>query len=599
MKSQYREAAAAIHSWMMKQGLRPGATLPSSRLLAAQLGFSPKISDRACQELISKGILVRTGYKLFAGAGNPSHPPVGGIVYVVSYWDGFLKLAGRILTERGVHHRAVNLTADMLRNPRSVFKKIFSEKPAGVIYWTPEWMDGMETAFVSEKTPIVICTNGVPPEVNLNVVEMDIHRATQKALRHLHELGHRQIAHVSTPGFVDREIADCYRYICLQMGLKSSASNIWEVDPRDEAVIRGEILRQHKLHPEVTALFAGDRVFDVVESIFKVPKELSVIGLTGSTQTAFQFRDGGEALALWCCTDLISQIQTLESGRPARPKNRVFFVPELIDCGSTRALTRNEQGKMKSDEGERPREPQSPGSSGDSPSQTISPWDSWRRIYPSLNKSRSPRWRQFDLSKLANHSMTREHGWLGSEPLLHFSPGLRPIHGVPFQVINENLNGGRAVVTFRSPRTHSARGEELPIRVKLPVERRVKALYFLHGCGWARSLPFAEYIMHFKNGKTSIIPLVALGPSPQMARNRPGLMKPNIMDWWPLSAPRDFPHAMHAVVFNPADPMEYERYLYTLEWINPRPKDEVGFIEIRVDPKAGPTLALVAVTALV
>ena len=55
---------------------------------------------------------------------------------------------------------------------------------------------------------------------------------------------------------------------------------------------------------------------------------------------------------------------------------------------------------------------------------------------------------------------------------------------------------------------------------------------------------------------------------------------------------------MHAVVFNPADPMEYERYLYTLEWINPRPREEVSFIEIRVDPTAGPALVLIAVTAL-
>jgi hypothetical protein len=55
---------------------------------------------------------------------------------------------------------------------------------------------------------------------------------------------------------------------------------------------------------------------------------------------------------------------------------------------------------------------------------------------------------------------------------------------------------------------------------------------------------------------------------------------------------------MHATVFNPADPTEYERYLYTLEWINPRPKEEISHIEVRVDSEAGPTLALIAATAL-
>ena len=61
----------------------------------------------------------------------------------------------------------------------------------------------------------------------------------------------------------------------------------------------------------------------------------------------------------------------------------------------------------------------------------------------------------------------------------------------------------------------------------------------------------------------------------------------------------DYPHAHHVTIFNPADPIEYERYLYTLEWLNPRPMDEISEIEVRVDPKAGPTLALIAVTALI
>jgi hypothetical protein len=272
---------------------------------------------------------------------------------------------------------------------------------------------------------------------------------------------------------------------------------------------------------------------------------------------------------------------------PARPPHHTLFSPELIDRGSTRALKQTEpDAKAKAWKVSSEQPP------------SISPWESLRRIYPFLNKSLSHGWQQFDLSQLANHSITREHGWLGNVPLLHFSPGLRSIHGVPFRVIDENLNGGRAVVTFLSPQTHSTQGKTLPKKVKLPVSRRVKALYFLHGCGWANSLPFAKYIMHFKNGKASTVPLIPFGPSSQLALKHLGRLKPNIQDWWPLSEPQDFPHAMHAVVFNAADPMEYERYLYTLEWINPRPGDEVSHVEVRVDPKAGTTLALIAVTAL-
>ena len=182
---------------------------------------------------------------------------------------------------------------------------------------------------------------------------------------------------------------------------------------------------------------------------------------------------------------------------------------------------------------------------------------------------------------------------------MHFSPGLRSIHGVPFQVIEESRNGGRSVVTFRSPHTRSTGGKELPAAINIPVGGRVKALYFLHGCASARPVPFAEYTMHFKTGKKAMVPLIPLGGSSRRASKRNGKLKPNLQDWWWQEFDQqDFPHAYHATIFNPVDPEDYERTLYSLEWINRWPEQEVSHIEVRVDPKAGPTLALVAVTAL-
>ena len=93
--------------------------------------------------------------------------------------------------------------------------------------------------------------------------------------------------------------------------------------------------------------------------------------------------------------------------------------------------------------------------------------------------------------------------------------------------------------------------------------------------------------------------MIPVGPSIEFARQRLGKLKPNVQDWWSGFEQQDFPHAKFVTVFNPADPGEYERYLYTLEWVNPHPGEEIGRIEARVDPEAGPALALVAVTALV
>ena len=222
----------------------------------------------------------------------------------------------------------------------------------------------------------------------------------------------------------------------------------------------------------------------------------------------------------------------------------------------------------------------------------------WLTVYPFLKRKRAPQWRQLDLTELANHSLTRYRGWLGSEPLEFFPPGLRSIHGVPFQILDENRNEGRAVITFRSPQSHSSGEVELPTTVTVQVNAPVKALYFLHGCGYARPVSFAEYVMNYRGGESSRVALVPLGSSRGVALKQLGSLKPNLQDWWHEYEHEDFPHAHQVVVFNPAEPGVYERFLYSLEWINPRPEEEIGTIEVRVDPKAGPTLALTAVTAL-
>jgi hypothetical protein len=134
--------------------------------------------------------------------------------------------------------------------------------------------------------------------------------------------------------------------------------------------------------------------------------------------------------------------------------------------------------------------------------------------------------------------------------------------------------------------------------VNAPVNCRVKSLYFLHGCGYEAPVSFAEYVMHDERGNSSRVPLVPLGLPQRTAHKHLRGLKPNLQDWWSGYPQRDFPHAHHVTVYNPADPAGYERTLYSLEWINPHPEDEIRYVEVRVDPKAGPTLALIAVTAL-
>ena len=609
MPPPYLQAVQFIQDWIKEKKLPAGARLPSARNMAAELGFGYAVINRAYQALIFRGSLIRRGYKLFVGTAHVSPPPIEGIVYVISYWSGFLKGATRILTERGVTHRTVELSYKKYANPLPVLRRIFAEKPAGLILWMPYWLEGLIPVLESAKIPMTVCADVAPREVNLNVVGTDLYRGTEKALRHLLDLGHHRIAHVSIDDSSPllREIADCYREACLRLNLKSSASMIWQAESDDPEVIHQTMLEQRKKNPKVTALFARGPIATMAMRFFRVPEEISVIGILGQTLksnpllTTIDIRDGGHNQILWACTNIISQIQNIESGLPPIPPSHVLFVPDLMVQKSTRAVALVHKEPAASAQGvEGARTPDSHAyASPEAPrSRSASPWESWRRSYPFLEKRCSHIWHQLDLNKLANHSMTRENGWLGEEPLLHFLPGLRSIHGVPFYVIDETRNGGCSVVTFRSPQTHSAKGKKLPSRASLRMDGRLKAFYFLHGCGFAKPLPFARYIVHYKNGKTSSVPLIPLGPTRRFARKGHARPNPNLQDWWPGNEQRDFPHARHITIFDPANPEAYMRYLYTLEWINPCPREEVSSIEVRVDPKAGPTLALIAVTAL-
>ena len=583
MKSQYPEAANAIQEWITKQQVPSGTHLPSSRILSEQIGFRRSTTEHACNLLIAKGVLLRTGYKLMVQAPKPNHSTVNGVVYVVAYWDGIIKTTGQLLTERGVKFRGVALHPVKNKNPLPALRKILAEKPAGIILWMPFWKDELRE-LESETIPIVISANGGPQNVNLNLCGLNLYSCMEKAILHLHELGHRQIAYLTRHG-ADDEMTGYYRQICLQLDLKQSARAIWRSKSHLDEFFRQTIIEERARHPEVTAIVGSGQLLPLFQKeTIQSLKGLSMIAAYKSgIQEDFPLTTVGYAddmqNMLWTCNEIIFQIQNHEAGSPQKFPHQALFTPHLTNRNSTRQLLAKNQ------------DPKTPAPR----IKPLAPAETWRKSYPFL-KNQETQWRSLNLSKLANHSMTREYGWLGEAPLLHFHPGLQTIHGIPFQVIDQVLNNGHSVITFRSPHTHSTGHERLPIRVKLPINRVVKALYFLHGCGWAqRQEPFAEYIIHFKNGKSATIPLISIGPTKDKRHAR---LKPNIHDWWRVEEAQDFPQAMSVTVYNPAIPKEYERVLYTLEWINPEPIEQISTLEIQVNPKAGPTLALIAITAL-
>ena len=591
MQPKYPAAAESIRKWITHEKLVPGSLLPAGRLLAAKFGCSQSAIERACVVLVTEGLLSRQGRKLKVQMAGQNRPKIEGIIYVLSYSERFAQSTRRILTEEGIEHRVVQLSPTKHPYLEPVLRETLAAKPGGLIVSRGIQIEE-EAAKLLAGTTIPIVTCGDLGASTKSSIQADIYRGTETALRHLHGLGHRHIAHVSERGSPEqKELAEHYRSTCLKLGLKQSASTIWEAESTWHEILPDTLLGGHERHPEVTAIFAADRICAYAIGLFSIPRELSVIGYRGLEETfenhpsltTIALRDP-EAMSSWACLNLISQIRRAQGGFPPRPPTHALLVPELILKHSTRALNRSKAV---------------PEISGQPSLPKVDPEKSWGNIYAFLKNSPAPDWRQLDLSKLANHSMKRQHGWLGGDPLLHFPPGLRSIHGVPFQVLDEEQNDGRGVITFRSPQAHSTEGEELPIKAKIEVDATAKALYFLHGCGYVKPLPFAHYIIRYREGPSVSLALIPLGASRAFALKHLGSLKPNLQDWWrPTFEPEDFPHAHHVTVFNPHDPTAYQRSLYTLEWINPRPKDKITAIEVKVDPKAGPTLALVAVTAL-
>ena len=127
--------------------------------------------------------------------------------------------------------------------------------------------------------------------------------------------------------------------------------------------------------------------------------------------------------------------------------------------------------------------------------------------------------------------------------------------------------------------------------------RVIKAVYFLHGCGYAgERVPFAWYEFRQQGRTPAVLPLVARGVGPAHSPDTPPA---NIQDWWPEFAQFNADGVRHVAITENGDPFAYERYLYSLEWVNPDPAAVLDEIRVRSNPVVPTTLGLLAVTLLV
>ena len=224
----------------------------------------------------------------------------------------------------------------------------------------------------------------------------------------------------------------------------------------------------------------------------------------------------------------------------------------------------------------------------------------WSDAYAATEGTKEDEWRMLDLAEVANRPLRGEGGgWIGI-PLDHFDPGEKRIHGVPFRVIDESGNDGAAAVALRSSKFAESGGKPYLAEVVIHLGARVKAIYVLHGCAWARTRTrCARYEFAYEDGTSTgvdIVPYGAPGEAPMPAHLR--ARSPNIQDWWPTFQQFEDADARKVIIADPEDPLGYQRYLYSLQWTNPHPEKVLDSIVLKSEPQKPTTVLVLAVTAL-
>ncbi len=586
------------------EGRRP-QPFPTEKVLASEWGVSQAAVNRAALRLIAAGRLRREGYKLLPVAAT-TVSLVGARVAVLSHrsvrFPGIAEEAAR----RGVRvEELFFIGRDTLRNG---LQKVLQHRFDGVIMRITDsgWEWDNEVAELDRLSIPYVVAEEAPPGHNL--AAEDLRDAAARLVSHLFEHGHREIVCLCSMRRLLRSAAvrRGFEEACLRLGLTSAARNVYEINSHTAEAVRNEFLRMRRTCPAASAvvLFDPEILKSYVSAMrkegLKVARDLSVVVVGDSIEartsepTVTSMAFDGKCMA-HLALDLACQ-QILEVRRIGRlpARQRIRVEASLRERNSVAQLV--------------PTQTERPGDALLGVNRLARVWphaleqrlreaaETWHWAHRQVESGVRGEFVPVPLGALANRSLRRPHGWLGHLPLLNLGSGSLRVHGIDFSVLDERTNRGRSVVVLRSSRFPPTSRRSLPAEIVLPVGRKVRAVYFLHGCGYAgERVPFAWYDFRVAGRPPVSLPLVARGVGPAHSPDTPPA---NIQDWWPEFPQFNAEGVRHLAVTENGDPFAYERYLYTLEWVNPAGDAVLEEIRIRSNPAVPTTLGLLAVTLL-
>lgn len=617
------DATRRLNEWLEAGRFKEGDRLPSERAIAKELGVKYYGLNRAMGRLIAEGRVQREGYRLSLAAGPRASP----------------RLIFHLIVARRTHHlasyrrAAANLDIELVvhdwvaaEEVAAILRQLDSKETAGVVCDPPT-----ESVHASEWVPAalqlvrrgipVVCTGGWGFGGELSSVGANVNHAISLALSHLMGLGHRELALVTFPAGSEPQmgVVDYWTRLCSRHGLVASAERVlmqssWLSEAQDiDQLVEWLVAGPWK---NVTGLATLVGYNADIQSLFaklarrgrRVPESLSVTVVGNAralTATKPRVTAAGFDMVFWfeATFDLLRrEIREQRQFGALREPVSLQIMPRLVVRESTRALVEKEGGRLATapHAGSPAARAGTPGQSKDA-----AQWEQRaRQPYPLAAKaslSERPRFVPVDLRPHVNRPLIFRRSWLGDIPLRCLPPGVHEIHGVPFEILGGSRREDGGAVVFRSRINTTGTSRKLPDRLVIPLAGPAEAVYILHGCGYARPLQrFARYGFHTKKGEAGGVPLVSLGRKSLGGDQAPPTLNANIQDWWSDFPHEDFPHARMVPMLEHDETTRVNRhvFLYTLEWINPSPKQPLTHLEIEVDPSVPTTLGLLAVTVV-
>ena len=617
------EAEATLREWLQSTAHKPGTRLPSERMLSAQLGLQHYALNRAMGRLIIKGHVKREGYKLFSTGALQPAPGLFTCHLIISqnstHLPGYLTLAKEMGIQLVLHSWLT------INEPVSILEKLDVGENEGVIFDAPyvlteAALEPVTSRFRKRGIPI-ICM-GQPANGHFSVLT-DIAQSLQLAITHLLELGHREIGLVTAPPTnpMAAEVLQVWDYLCHKHGLTGS---IGRTHLQASIRLKDELDEVTRIVAQTWDTATGLIVFSARDCDIqalrdqlgkqgrRVPDALSLL-LIGNAKTATATTSTVSSISFDIGAVQETAFNLLQ--RAVRKKSALGILPPpyslriqsqlLLRTSTKPPASAPGQSASPSDKA---RTPPAPAAPPKPPVETARMFESHLRnaysVAARASLSERSRFAPIDLGPHVNRPLKFRRGWLGDLPLKQFPPGLHEIHGVPFNILGGLSRAECGAVVFHSSVNVTGQTKKLPHRLTIPIGVKTNAVYILHGCGYAKfRQPFARYDFHNRKTCLGSVPLVSLGQPPSGYNPDslpPGEATPNIQDWWSDFPHTDFPGARMAPILenDTADSPPRYVFLYTLEWINPRPGTLVTHLEISVNPELATTLGVLAVTVV-